>query len=62
MHQVNTAIAIAGFVVVLAGLASARLESLPFSKPLIALGIGIAAARRCFTGSGRTIGRMRTRS
>lgn len=43
LHQVNVVIAIAGFVVVLAGLASARLESLPFSKPLLALGLGIIA-------------------
>lgn len=42
MEQVNIAIAIAGVVVVLLGLASARLESLPVAKPLVALGVGIA--------------------
>lgn len=43
MQQVNIAIATAGLAVVLAGLISARLESLPFSKPLIALSIGVIA-------------------
>lgn len=43
MHQVNIAVAIAGFVVVLLGLASARLQSLPVSRPMIALGIGVVA-------------------
>ena len=41
MHQVNIAVAIAGFVCVLAGLASARFQSLPISKPLIALCVGV---------------------
>lgn len=43
MHQVNIAIALAGFVVVLAGLVSARVESLPLSQPFFALCIGIVA-------------------
>lgn len=43
MHQVNTTVAVAGFVVVLLGLASVRLESLPISRSLIALGIGVVA-------------------
>lgn len=43
MHQLNIAIAVAAFVVVTIGLISSRIESLPVSKPLIALGVGIAA-------------------
>lgn len=43
LDQVNLAVAIAGSVDILCGLASARLESLPISKPLIALLIGIVA-------------------
>ncbi|MEX1147133.1 MAG: cation:proton antiporter, partial [Sphingomonadales bacterium] len=42
MQQINIAIAIAGIVVVLLGLVSARMESLPLSKPLMALLVGIA--------------------
>lgn len=43
MHQLNAAIAIAGFVVVLAALVSERVESLPLSQPLFALCVGIVA-------------------
>lgn len=43
MHQVNTAIAVAAFVVVVLGLISARTETWPISKPLAALGVGILA-------------------
>ena len=42
MHQVNIAIAIAAFVIVAVGVVSSRVESLPLSKPLVALGVGIA--------------------
>jgi NhaP-type Na+/H+ or K+/H+ antiporter len=41
LHQVNTVIAIVGIVVVLVGLVSARIETLPVTKPLVALGVGI---------------------
>ncbi|WP_175484548.1 cation:proton antiporter [Palleronia marisminoris] len=43
LHQVNTAIALAGFVVVIAGLISDRLGSLPMAKPIIAMTMGIVA-------------------
>lgn len=43
MHQVNVAIAVAGLAVIAVGLVSSRIQSLPVSAPMIALGLGIAA-------------------
>ncbi|CUH12161.1 potassium/proton antiporter [Jannaschia seosinensis] len=42
MHQINIALAVATCVIVLVGLVSSRIESLPISKPLLAVGVGIA--------------------
>ncbi len=41
MHQLNILIAVATFVVLCVGLISSRIETLPISKPLIAMGVGI---------------------
>lgn len=41
MHQLNLWVVFAGLVVVLLGLASARLESLPVSRPLLATAVGL---------------------
>ncbi|ETX29015.1 cation:proton antiporter [Roseivivax isoporae] len=42
MDQITLALALVGLVVVCLGLVSARVETLPVSKPLLALGAGIA--------------------
>lgn len=43
MEQINLVVAVAALVVAVTGLVSARAESLPLSKPLVALLAGIAA-------------------
>jgi sodium/hydrogen antiporter len=43
MHQVNVAVAVAGVVVLLAGMISAREQALPISRPMLAVCIGLAA-------------------
>ena len=43
MHQIDATIAVAALAVAVLGMASARLQTLPLSRPLLALALGIAA-------------------